>query len=37
MEDSPLFNARCGAVFTREGRNEPHAGILDGSTKKAGK
>lgn len=36
MEDSPLFNAGKGAVFTREGRNELDASIMDGRTKKAG-
>ncbi len=36
LEDSPLFNAGKGAVFTREGRNELDASIMDGKTKKAG-
>jgi L-asparaginase / beta-aspartyl-peptidase len=36
MEDSPLFNAGKGAVFTHEGRNELDASIMDGKTKKAG-
>ena len=36
MEDSPLFNAGKGAVFTHEGRNELDAAIMDGKTKKAG-
>lgn len=36
MEDSPLFNAGKGAVFTHEGRNELDASIMDGRTKKAG-
>jgi L-asparaginase / beta-aspartyl-peptidase len=36
MEDSPLFNAGKGAVFTHEGRNEMDASIMDGKTKKAG-
>ena len=36
MEDSPLFNAGKGAVFTREGRNEMDASIMDGRTRKAG-
>jgi beta-aspartyl-peptidase (threonine type) len=36
MEDSPLFNAGKGAVFTREGKNELDASIMDGATGKAG-
>lgn len=36
MEDSPLFNAGKGSVFTHEGRNEMDASIMDGRTKKAG-
>jgi L-asparaginase / beta-aspartyl-peptidase len=36
MEDSPLFNAGKGAVFTHDGRNEMDAAIMDGRTKKAG-
>jgi beta-aspartyl-peptidase (threonine type) len=36
MEDSPLFNAGKGAVFTHEGRNELDAAIMDGKTKSAG-
>ena len=36
MEDSPLFNAGKGAVFTHEGRNELDASIMDGSNLNAG-
>lgn len=36
LEDSPLFNAGKGAVFTAEGRNEMDAAIMDGATGKAG-
>ena len=36
MEDSPLFNAGKGAVFTHEGRNELDASIMDGRTRAAG-
>lgn len=36
LEDSPLFNAGKGAVFTHEGRNEMDAAFMDGRTKKAG-
>ena len=36
MEDSPLFNAGKGAVFTEEGKNEMDASIMDGQTLKAG-
>ncbi len=36
MEDSPLFNAGKGSVFTHEGKNEMDAAIMDGSSKKAG-
>jgi L-asparaginase / beta-aspartyl-peptidase len=36
LEDSPLFNAGKGAVFTHEGRNELDAAIMEGKTKKAG-
>lgn len=36
MENSPLFNAGKGAVFTNEGKNEMDASIMDGETLKAG-
>lgn len=36
MEDSPLFNAGKGAVFTHEGKNELDASIMDGSDLDAG-
>jgi beta-aspartyl-peptidase (threonine type) len=36
LEDSPLFNAGKGAVFTYEGRNELDASIMEGKDKKAG-
>jgi len=36
MEDSPLFNAGKGAVFTNEGKNELDASIMDGKSKAAG-
>ena len=36
MEDSPLFNAGKGAVFTNQGKNELDAAIMDGSSLKAG-
>jgi beta-aspartyl-peptidase (threonine type) len=36
MEDSPLFNAGKGAVFTNEGKNELDAAIMDGKTLSAG-
>lgn len=36
LEDSPLFNAGKGAVFTRKGRNELDASIMDGATRNAG-
>jgi hypothetical protein len=36
LEDSPLFNAGKGAVFTNAGTNELDAAIMDGRTLKAG-
>jgi len=36
MEDSPLFNAGKGAVFTHDGHNEQDACIMDGVTRRAG-
>ncbi|MBK5912354.1 beta-aspartyl-peptidase [Rhodothalassium salexigens] len=36
MEDSPLFNAGRGAVYTAEGRNALDASIMDGRTLNAG-
>ena len=36
MEDSPLFNAGKGAVFTSAGTNELDAAIMDGRTLAAG-
>lgn len=36
LEDSPLFNAGKGAVFTHDGKNEMDAAIMDGKTMMAG-
>ncbi|MDG1064014.1 MAG: isoaspartyl peptidase/L-asparaginase [Flavobacteriaceae bacterium] len=36
LEDSPLFNAGKGAVFTNRGTNELDASIMDGATLNAG-
>ncbi len=36
MENSPLFNAGKGAVFTNDGKNELDAAIMDGSNLMAG-
>ena len=33
MENSPLFNAGKGAVFSSEGKNEMDASIMDGKTR----
>lgn len=36
LEDSPLFNAGKGSVFTNNGKNEMDASIMDGKTLNAG-
>ncbi|KXB96790.1 MAG: hypothetical protein AA908_10415 [Chlorobi bacterium NICIL-2] len=36
MENSPLFNAGKGAVYTSAGTHEMDAAIMDGATLKAG-
>jgi beta-aspartyl-peptidase (threonine type) len=36
LEDAPLFNAGCGAVFTSDGKQEMDAAIMDGATRTAG-
>lgn len=36
LEDSPMFNAGKGSVFTAEGSHEMDASIMDGKTKNAG-
>ena len=36
LEDSPLFNAGKGAVFTNDGKNELDASIMEGKTLAAG-
>lgn len=36
MEDSPLFNAGKGAVFTHDGKNQMDAAIMNGADLKAG-
>jgi beta-aspartyl-peptidase (threonine type) len=36
LEDSPIFNAGKGAVFTHDGRNELDASIMDGKGMRAG-
>jgi beta-aspartyl-peptidase (threonine type) len=36
LENNPLFNAGCGAVYTHEGHQELDAAIMDGNTLAAG-
>ncbi|MBK6263671.1 isoaspartyl peptidase/L-asparaginase [Marivirga sp. S37H4] len=36
MEESPLFNAGRGSVFTSEGKNEMDAAVMQGKTRDAG-
>ncbi len=36
LEDSPLFNAGKGAVFTNDGKNEMDASIMEGKSRTAG-
>src|SRR5436190_3664907 len=36
LEDSPLFNAGKGAVFTHDGKNEMDSAIMNGKTMAAG-
>ncbi len=36
LEDEPLFNAGRGAVFTRDGRHEMDAAVMDGRDRRAG-
>jgi beta-aspartyl-peptidase (threonine type) len=36
MEDSPLFNAGKGSVFTHDGKNEMDASIMEGNGRQAG-
>lgn len=36
LEDSPLFNAGKGSVFSHDGKNEMDAAIMDGKTMDAG-
>ena len=36
LEDEPLFNAGRGAVFTRDGRQEMDAAVMDGRDRSAG-
>jgi beta-aspartyl-peptidase (threonine type) len=36
LEDCPLFNAGCGAVFNHEGKHEMDASVMNGSNRMAG-
>jgi beta-aspartyl-peptidase (threonine type) len=36
LEDDPLFNAGCGAVFTSAGTQEMDAAVMDGRERRAG-
>ncbi len=36
LEDTPLFNAGKGSVFTNDGRNELDASFMNGATREAG-
>jgi beta-aspartyl-peptidase (threonine type) len=36
LEDSPMFNAGKGAVFTNDGKNELDASIMDGKSRNGG-
>ena len=36
LENSPCFNAGKGAAFTRDGRHELDAAVMDGASRKAG-
>lgn len=36
LEDCPLFNAGCGAVYTADETHEMDASVMDGSNLKAG-
>lgn len=36
LEDFPLFNAGCGAVFNHDGKHEMDAAIMDGNNRMAG-
>ena len=36
LEDCPLFNAGCGAVFTHDGHHEMDAALMSGHDRRAG-
>ena len=36
LEDSPLYNAGKGSVFTHDGRNELDATVMEGKDRRAG-